>query len=74
MANEIKVAKVLSIQALRNRGWSQRRIARELGVNRETVARYLRGASKPAKAPTGSKAEKEKQKSPEESANQPAEV
>ena len=54
MANELKVAKVLSIKALHAQGWSQRRIARELEINRETVARYLRAASKPAKAPTGS--------------------
>ena len=40
MANQIKEAKVLSIKTLHERGWSQRRIARELGVNRETVARY----------------------------------
>ena len=54
MANQLKVAKVLSINALHAQGWSQRRIARELGVNRETVARHLKEASKPAKAPTGS--------------------
>src|SRR5210317_1810590 len=54
MANELKVAKVLSIKALHAQGWSQRRIARELGVNRETVARELKRGSKPAKAPTGS--------------------
>jgi transposase len=50
MANQLKVADVLAIRALVERGWSYRRIARELGVHRETVARY---ASKPAKAPTG---------------------
>ena len=54
MANQLKVAKVLSIKALHEQGWSQRRIARELGINRETVSRYLRDNSKPAKAPTGS--------------------
>jgi len=54
MANELKVAKVLSIQALHAQGWSQRRIARELGVNRSTVARHLEDDSKRAKAPTGS--------------------
>lgn len=42
MANVLKMAKVHSIQTLHARGWSQRRIARELGVHRETVARYLR--------------------------------
>ena len=54
MANQLKVAKVLSIQALHAQGWSQRRIARELGIHRDTVARYLGETSKPAKAPTGS--------------------
>ncbi|MDY7109935.1 MAG: helix-turn-helix domain-containing protein [Planctomycetota bacterium] len=51
----------MAIQALTSRGWSHRRIARELGVHRETVARYVRRAeeeapqqSKPAKAPPGS--------------------
>ncbi len=41
MANVLKMAKVNSIQVLHARGWSQRRIARELGVHRETVARYV---------------------------------
>lgn len=54
MANHLKVAKVLTIQALFDQGWSQRRIARELGINRETVARHLNLSSKSAKAPTGS--------------------
>jgi len=54
MVNQLKVAKVLSIQALHAQGWSQRRIARELGIHRETVARHLGQASKPAKAPIGS--------------------
>ena len=66
MANHLEVAKVLSIQTLHAQGWSQRRIARELGINRESVARHLKEAaksegasvesadSKPAKAPPGS--------------------
>ena len=37
MANRLKMAKVHSIQVLHARRWSQRRIARELGVHRETV-------------------------------------
>lgn len=57
MANQLKMAQALAIQALVERGWSYRRIARELGVHRETVARYAREGgwtgSKPAKAPTG---------------------
>jgi transposase len=44
MANVLKMAKVHSIQTLHARGWSQRRIARELGVHRETVARYVQHA------------------------------
>jgi transposase len=46
-----------TIRTLRRRGWSQRRIADELGINRETVARHLRPADpppKPAIAPPGS--------------------
>ena len=57
MANLLKMAISESIRALHARRWSQRRIADELGINRETVARHLRQAeptSKPAKAPTGS--------------------
>ncbi len=67
MANQLKMAMIGSILTLRQRGWSCRRIARELGVNRETVSRYVRLAaaqnrpepaadsdSNPAIAPTGS--------------------
>jgi transposase len=45
-----------TILSLHQRGWSQRRIARELGIDRETVARHLRVAAesaKPAIAPLG---------------------
>lgn len=68
MANHLKVAKVLSIHELHVRGWSQRRIARELGISRGAVSRYLSKASQShappvgsdrpneAKAPTGSEA------------------
>ena len=57
MANLLKMAISESIRTLHGRRWSQRRIADELGINRETVARHLRQAqltSKPANAPTGS--------------------
>jgi len=40
MANQLKVEIQTTITALKTKGWSQRRIARELGINRETVARY----------------------------------
>ncbi len=61
MANHLKMAEIHAILTLRARGWSFRRIARELGVHRETVARYVGRAAactgadppKPANAPTG---------------------
>jgi predicted transcriptional regulator len=42
MSNVLKVSLQTTIYGLAERGWSQRRIASELGINRETVARYLR--------------------------------
>lgn len=51
MANRLKMATVQSILTLHERGWSQRRIAVELDVDRETVSRYVelaRQASQPA--------------------------
>ena len=69
MTNQLEMATVSAILTLLQRGWSQRRIARELGVNRETVGRYVEvarsqkasdmasgtgDASKPANAPIGS--------------------
>jgi len=45
MANRLKMAKIHSIRTLRAQGWSQRRIARVLDVDRETVARYVRAAT-----------------------------
>jgi len=58
MANQLKMVMVNAILTLKQRGWSQRRIARELGIDRETVARYVhlhQADPKPASnAPTGS--------------------
>lgn len=57
MANLLKMAKVQSILSLNAQGWPQRRIARELGVDRETVRKYVEQqfcGAKPANAPTGS--------------------
>jgi transposase len=57
MSNLLKVAMIDLISSLHRQGLSQRRIAIELGINRETVARYLsqaRDAAKPANAPSGS--------------------
>jgi len=58
MANQLEMAIVNAILTLKQRGWSQRRIARELGIDRETVAKYINlpdAGPKPAtNAPTGS--------------------
>jgi transposase len=65
MANRLKMARVQSILLLHSQGWSRRRIARELSIDRETVSRYVQldqqlaakcevepdGVSKPANAP-----------------------
>lgn len=59
MANQLKMADTAAIVALVRQGWSYRRIARELGVDRDTVSRYARqagvagAAPKPAMALTG---------------------
>jgi transposase len=57
--NQLKMELQQTISTLSGRGWSQRRIARELDIDRETVARYRRmarqaEASKPAIPPAGS--------------------
>ena len=41
MVNRLKVSTVHSILELHGQGWSARRIARDLGLSRVTVARYL---------------------------------
>ena len=50
--NRLTVSLQHSIVTLSARGWSARRIGRELGIHRETVCRYLK--PKPAKVTTGS--------------------
>ena len=58
--NTLSVSLQHSILTLAARGWSQRRIARELGIHRETVGRHLQlQCSKPAKVPAGSESERE---------------
>ncbi len=54
MPNRLKMSKVQSILALREQGWSFTRIARELGIHRQTVARCIGDHSKSTAAPTGS--------------------
>jgi transposase len=48
---QLKVNQQQSIIALHGQGWSGRRIARELGLDRGTVGKYLAGISKPASNP-----------------------
>ena len=57
--NELKMDIQQAISTLSGSGWSQRKTARELGIDRETVARYRRLAreaevAKPAIPPAGS--------------------
>ena len=57
MANVLKMAIVQAIQQLHAAGWSRRRIAKELEIDRGTVARYLPSPPpdpKPAILPAGS--------------------
>src|SRR5438105_1259741 len=57
MANWLKMAMVHTIEALYRQGWSRRRIAREVGIHRETVGKYIRqltpGPAKPANLTLG---------------------
>ena len=62
--NQLQMDHRQAIITLSINGWSQRRIAQELGIDRETVARYRRLAradaeSKPAISPAGSGSEGE---------------
>lgn len=50
MANRLKMAMVQSILTLHAQGWSWRRIAQELRVDRGTVSRYARLARETAEA------------------------
>src|ERR1039458_4942463 len=54
MPNQLNMSKIQSILALRQQGWPFTRIARELGIHRQTVADYVREHSEPTEAPTGS--------------------
>ena len=59
MANQLKMATIDAILHYHQRNWSIRRIAKELGLHRDTVARHLRACepnSKQARAPIGSRA------------------
>lgn len=43
MSNRLKPVEVSTIRLLWERGWSRRRIARELGLDRGTVRKYVQG-------------------------------
>src|SRR5579859_5334773 len=65
--NQLNVSLQHSIATLAAKGWSARKIARELGVHRETVGHYLHPTaedSKPAIVPAGSKAGRTSQCAP----------
>src|SRR6266540_4754240 len=48
MSNFLKMDLINAIQALKSKGWSKRRIARELQIDRQTVRKYIRAASNSA--------------------------
>lgn len=54
MANVLKMAMIETIQQLHAAHWSQRRIALALGIDRKTVARYLKQVADFGNSPTGS--------------------
>ncbi len=65
--NQLNVSLQHSIVTLAAKGWSARKIARELGLHRETVGRYLHSVeakAKPAIVPAGSKGGRSSQCAP----------
>lgn len=53
MPNQLKMSKIQSVLTLRQQGWPLTRIASELGIHRQTVARYVHAHSKSTQAPIG---------------------
>jgi transposase len=74
MSNRLKMPKIKSILVLRKHGWSFSRIAKELAIDRETVARYVRQYSNPAEAPPGSEEPKPAGAPPGSTDSNPAEA
>jgi transposase len=64
MANILKVHEQNAISQLAAQGWSQRRIAHELGLDRKTVRRYLIGEAKSPTISTPGSGPAESSKSP----------
>ena len=54
MSNVLAVSHQQTIKSLHEKGWSRRRIARELGINRRTVGHYLKDSKCTAISTTGS--------------------
>ena len=69
--NQLKVNQQETIAILWNRGWSARRIAREMGYDRDTVSKYFRlEEAKPATPTPGSEPEVEAERPPEASSQE----
>ena len=62
--NQLKVNKRQTIVSLREQGWSKRKIARELALDRATVRKYLAGVTPKSPAPQTGSAETSEAKSP----------
>ena len=61
---QLKVTQQEEIQTLKARGWSARRIARELGFDRDTVRRYLQAGEANAATPTPGSPQENEPKNP----------
>ncbi len=72
MANQLKMAIVQSILHLHSLRWSQRRIAAELRIDRETVSRYVRLAASSTRPSESKSAEQSSEESAP--ADQPAQA
>jgi DNA-binding NarL/FixJ family response regulator len=55
MMNRLKMAMIETILSLHRQGWSNRRIARELGIDRDAVARHIRQFQATSKAAKGAR-------------------
>ena len=62
--NQLKVNRQHTIVSLFEQGWSKRRIARELALDRATVRKYLAGVTPKSPAPQTGSAEATEAKSP----------
>jgi len=75
MANQLKMAAIDAILTLHAQGWSQRAIARRLGVHRETVSQHVRlanGDSKPVILHAGTEGNGSPLPAPESDDSKPA--